>query len=156
MADKKKGPQPQEFAVDPSLLSDVEKQELTKSAQKAVDEDRKQVASDEFFKKEQDRLRRRHIPAEEYVNIVIDSAPYVPHFMLDGVQFFNGFEYKVTRAQAAVLTEQMQRSWMHQDEIDGRSRFSPYRRSQGMRIGETHAGTVTQGLGPGGSIDAEL
>ncbi|HXO11934.1 MAG TPA: hypothetical protein VN871_06185 [Mycobacterium sp.] len=156
MADKKKGPLPGELPADPSLLSDVERQELTKSAQKAVDEDRKQTASDEFFKKEQDRLRRRHIPAEEYVNIVIDSAPYVPNFMIDGEQFFNGYEYRVTRAQAAVLCEQMQRSWQHQDEVDGRSRFAPYRRAQGMHIGEMHAGTATRGLGPGGSIDADL
>src|SRR6202000_1227399 len=99
---------PVDLPTDPSLLTDVERQELTKSAQKAVDEDRKQAASDEFYRQEQDRLRRRHIPAEEYVNIVIDSAPYVPFFMIDGNQFFNGFEYKVTRSQAAVLCGRMQ------------------------------------------------
>jgi hypothetical protein len=153
----KKGPRgPVDLPADPSILSDVEREELTKSAAKAVAEDVKQAASDEFFKQETTRLRRKHVPAEEYVNIVIDSAPYVPFFMLDGVQFFNGYEYQVTRSQSAVLTEQMQRSWQHQDEIDGRSRFAPYRRAQGMRIGETHAGTVTRGLGDGGTINAEL
>lgn len=152
----KKGPQPADLPVDPKLLSQVEREELTKSAQKAVDEDRKQQASDAFFKQEQDRLRRKHSPAEEYVNIVIDSAPYVPCFMIDGQQFYCGYEYCVTRGQAAVLTEQMQRSWHHQDEIDGRSRFAPYRRAAEPTIGARHARTVTQGLGPGGIVNAEF
>jgi hypothetical protein len=152
----KKGPQPADLPVDASLLSAVEREELTKSAQKAVDEDRKQQASDAFFKEEQDRLRRRHSPVEEYVNIVIDSAAYVSQFVLDGQAFYCGYEYRVTRGQAAVLCEQMQRSWHHQDEIDGRSRFAPYRRAASPTIGARHAGTVTRGLGPGGVISADI
>lgn len=145
-----------ELPVDYSVLSKTEREALTQTAQQSVDEAVKQKASDAYFAKETERLRRKHIPSEQYVRIVIDSAPYVPYFMLDGVQFFNGYEYQVVRSQAAVLTEQMQRSWQHQDEVDGRSRFAPYRRAQGMKIGLQDAGTSTPGTAPGGAIHADM
>jgi hypothetical protein len=146
----KKGPSaPSELPVDQGLLDDVERQELTKQAQGAIDEGRKQKARDAFFDAELDRLRRGHIPEDQYVRVTIDAAPYVPFFMLDGVQYFPGYVYEVTRKQAVVLYEQMQRSFQHQDEIDGRSRFSPYRREQGMKIGHAQAGTTTRGASGG-------
>ena len=130
----KKGPENVSMDVDPTLLSDQDKADLRKTVAAEIEEDRKQFARDAFVEEERRRQRRKHTPAEQYVRIVVDAAPYVKNFMLDGEVFYTGYEYRVRRSVAMVLNEQMQRSWMHQDEIDGRSRFAPYRRSQGMFI----------------------
>jgi hypothetical protein len=139
----KKGPENVSMDVDPLLLSKEEREALAKEAAKAVNEDRKQAASDAYYQEELKRQRRRHTPSEQYVRIIIDAAPYVKSFMLDGEVFYTGYEYRVRRSVATVLNEQMQRSFQHQDEIDGRSKFAPYRRAQGMfiaRDGAVHSG----------------
>lgn len=139
----KKGPENVSMDVDPTLLSDQDKADLRKTVAVEMAEDRKQFARDAFIEEERRRQRRKHTPSEQYVRIVIDAAPYVKNFMIDGEMFFTGYEYRVRRSVAAVLNEQMQRSFMHQDEIDGRSKFAPYRRAQGMFIakdGAVHSG----------------
>lgn len=159
MAEKKipKGPRgPVDLPVDQSLLSKEDKAALRKEAQSAVLAERKQKARDAAFDAAVDAERRALVPEEQYVNIVIDGAPYVPFFMIDGEKFFTGYEYQVTRSQAAVLCEQMQRSWYHQNEIQGQSKFSSYRRPLDTTIGRAHAGTVTPGFAPGGAIHADL
>lgn len=139
----KKGPENVSMDVDQSLLTKVQREELDKVAAQDIEDQRVQAAKDDYYQEALKRQRRRHTPAEQYVRIVIDAAPYVKNFMLDGEMFFTGYEYKVRRSVAAVLNEQMQRSFMHQDEIDGRSKFAPYRRAQGMFIakdGAVHSG----------------
>ena len=151
----KKGPgAPTSLPTDPTLLDDIERQALTKSAEDAIGESRKQQARDAFFDQELDRLRRGHIPDQQYIHVTIDGAPYIPFYMIDGVQYYPGYTYEVTRQQATVLYEQMQRSWQHQDEIDGRSKFSPYQPLQRLRIGARDAGTSTRAAS-GGLIAAE-
>jgi hypothetical protein len=145
-----------ELPADLALLTREDREELTRTAKEHVSDLRKQKASDDYYTNEVERLQREHIPNEKIVSIVIDSAPYVPHFRIDDNIFFNGFEYRVPKSQADVLCEQMQRSWQHQDEIDGRSRYAPYRRAQGMKVGAYLAGTPTPGLGPGGVISADM
>jgi hypothetical protein len=153
---KKGPPGPGKIKTDLALLSDVEREELTKQAESALNDERKQQASTEFFDKELERLRRSHIPDEQYINVTIDAAPYIPFFMIDGMQFYCGYTYEVTRKQAAVLEEQMQRSWLHQNEIDGRSRFTSYRRERADQIGRAQEGTSTRGFAPGARVDAEI
>ena len=53
------------------------------------------------------------------------------------------------RARAIVMYEQMQRSWLHQDEIDGRSRFNSYRKPQNITIGPRNIGQATPGFAKG-------
>lgn len=142
----KKGPHRQEMPISLELLSAEEKAALTAEAEAAIADQRKAKASTEFFDKELERLRREHTPTARMVNIVIDSAPYVPFFMIDGQQFLNGYEYIVPYYQALVLQEQIQRSWQHQNEIDGRSRHASLRRETNMTIGARHAGTPTRGF----------
>jgi hypothetical protein len=151
----KKGPLGYELPADIGKLSKVEREEITKSAKEALDEALKQKARDAHFDQETERLRRAFTPDEQYVNIVIDSAPYVPYFRLDGAPFYNGYEYVVTRSQACVLIEQMQRSWTHQNEIDGRSRFAHYRRQQEMSINPAHEGSPTRGAA-GATVSADM
>lgn len=140
--------------VKPALLSKEDREELTKQAQKSVAEEMTQDARDAYFAEQVAAARRAEIPADQMVQVTIDTAPYVPFIMLDMVQFYNGYTYEVPRKQACVLWEQMQRSWHHQDEIDGRRRSEQYRRPQDRRIGPQHAGTITRGSN--GVLTAEV
>jgi hypothetical protein len=152
----KKGPSFSKAKTDFALLTVEDREELIKQAEQALLDERKQQASTEFFDKELERLRRTHIPDEQYIHITIDAAPYVPYFMIDGTRYYCGYTYEVTRKQAAVLDEQMQRSWLHQNEIDGRSRFTSYRRERADTIGRAQEGTSTRGFAPGVRVEAEI
>ena len=140
--------------VDPALLSDVDRAELDKAAVAALAEEMKQDARDKYYADAKDQLRRGKTPADKFEMLMINAAPYVPFLMLDGVMFYHGYTYKVTGAQAAVLREQMQRSWLHQDEIDGRSKFNPYRVQRNMVIGPRDQGSATRGFTQGAVVSA--
>lgn len=141
----KKGPLNGQLPVKLDLLTKEEIAEIKRQAKASLLEEMKQDARDEYFNKELKRLRRAEIPAEQIVQVSVDLAPFLPHICLDGLMFFHGYTYDVPRSQAIVIYEQMQRSWMHQDEIEGRSRFNPYRRPQQLRIGPNDAGRTTMG-----------
>src|SRR4029077_9778703 len=110
-----------------SLLKDDDKKALREEAKKSVLAEMEQDARDKYYSDEMARLRREKIPADQLVMLTIDAAPYVPFIMLDGVQFYHGYTYEVTVAQATTINEIMQRTWQHQDTIDGRSRLESYR-----------------------------
>ena len=141
----KKGPPERRVPVKLELLSPEEIAAIKKEARASLLEEMKQDARDEYFSKELKKLRREQIPAEQIVSVSLDLAPFLPHVALDGLMFFHGYTYDVPRSQAIVLYEQMQRSWMHQDEIEGRSRFNSYRRPQQLRIGPNDMGKTTMG-----------
>src|SRR5262245_61622862 len=100
-----------------SLLKPEDTEELRKQARASVLAEMTQAARDEFFQKALAEARAEHVPADQIVSITIDVAPFIPYIALDGVQFFHGYTYQVPRKQFAVIIEQMQRSWLHQDEI---------------------------------------
>lgn len=62
------------------------------------------------------------------VDVYIDLAPYAKDLRLDGVVYEHGTRRRVPRRVAAVLFEQMQRSWNHEDSLHGKS-DRPFRRS---------------------------
>lgn len=128
------------------LLTALEKQELSTAAVKTVSDEMAQDARDKFFEDEIARLRREQIPDDKLVYCMIDAAPFVPYIMIDGTQYFHGYTYEVPNGLRMVLLEQMQRSWLHQDEIDGRSRFNAYRRPSNLTIGPQDAGRPTVGV----------
>ncbi len=160
MADKEtkepKGPKSSALPVDLNLLTDEDRKSLTAEARKHVLDGMRQDARDKYFQTELTKLRSEKLPSEQYVRLSIESAQYVPFFMIDGVQFYNGYTYDVTRKVAAVLMEQMQRSWQHQEEISGRSKYNPYRRPREAKIGPSMAGTATPGFATGHRIEAEI
>ena len=141
----KKPKTPSKIPIDKSILSDDERTAIRKEAQASIVAEMEQDARDAYFAEELARLRRKQIPAERMVQVTMTLAPYMPHILIDNDQYFDGYTYDVEQSRAAVLYEQMQRSWAHQDEIDGRSRFNAYRRPRGDRIGPQHAGTPTRG-----------
>lgn len=144
MAKKPEGPK--KIPIKLSLLTAVEKEEIRKQARATVLAEMEQDARDEYFKTAIAEARRDNTPQDQIIQVVIDIAPFLPHISIDGVMYFHGYEYSVPRSRALVMYEQMQRSWQHQDEIDGRSRFNPYRRAQNTTIGPRDADTVTRGM----------
>jgi hypothetical protein len=136
------------------LLTAEEKAALREEAKKSLLAEQSQDARDAYFAKEMAQLRRAEVPADQIVPVMIDAAPFISNIMIDGIQFFHGYTYDVPVKQAQVLYEQMQRSWHHQDEIDGRSRLEAYRRPNNTVLGPQHAGTPTRGAN--GVVVAEL
>ena len=141
--------------VDQSLLTDVDREELTKQARASVLETLTQEARDQFFAEQKEKARREKIPEDQHVHVTIDMAPFLRHIMIDGTQYFHGYTYEVPWKRAAVLYEQMQRSWHHQDEIEGRGRSEAYRQHGKNVIGPRHAGQPTRSPS-GGTIVAEI
>lgn len=152
MAKKPTGPA--KMPLNHDLLSEEDRLALSAEAAKSVLAEMTQDARDAYFASEMARLRREQIPADQLGLLTIDTAPFVAHLMIDGVQFFQGYTYEVPHKQRVVLLEQMQRSWHHQDEIDGRSRFNAYRRPQNHVLSPNDAGTVTRGVN--GVVAAEI
>jgi hypothetical protein len=137
----------------PNLLTDDDRKALTAEARKSVLEGLKQDERDAWFEEERLRLRRESVPEEQLVFVTIDTAPFLAFIMLDNVQFFNGYTYEVPQSQAAVILEQMHRSWRHQDEIDGRGKTEAHR-PLNTHLGPRHAGTPTRGQN--GPVVAEI
>lgn len=152
----KKPPEPKKIPADLTLLSADVKAELKKEAKASLLAEMEQDARDKFFQDEMASLRRGQVPADQIVRIAIDLAEYAPNLMIDGVYYCHGYEYDVPQKTAVVLLEQMQRTWQHQDEIDGRSRFAAYRKPRGTTIGNSHAGTATRGFASGAFVQADI
>ena len=140
--------------VDKKLLSAEDRAALMKTARESVLEEMSQDARDAYFKEALLKVRREHVPAEQFVHVTIDIAPFLHDIMIDGVQYFHGYGYDVEQHRACVLYEQMQRSWHHQDEIDGRRKSDAYRRPQNKTFGPQDAGSVTRGVN--GAVVAEI
>jgi hypothetical protein len=152
VAKKPTGKAPLPIKMD--LLSDEDREALSKEAGRSILEQMKQEARDAYFADALDRLRREQVPADQFVSVTLDLAPFAAFLLIDGHPFWHGQTYSVPVKQAAVLYEQAQRGWQHQDEIDGRSRFNAYRKPQQLRLGAQHAGTPTRGAN--GTVEAEL
>lgn len=151
---KKPSDATKKLPVDKDLLNDEDRIALRAAAEKSVLEEMSQDARDAFYAEEMARIRRGKVPADALLQVKMDMAPFVPFIMLDGVQFFHGYTYEVPQKQALVLYEQMQRSWYHQDEIDGRGKTEAYRRPANRTLGPQHAGSPTRGVN--GVVTAEL
>jgi hypothetical protein len=139
--------------VDKSLLNEDEMLELKKQARASVLAEMEQDARDAYFQEQVALARQANTPNERLVSVTMELAPFLPNIMIDGVMYFHEYTYDVPFSRAKVLYEQMQRSWQHQDEIDGRSRFNAYRRPANVRLGPQHASVPTRGAN--GTITAE-
>ena len=127
--------------IKADLLDEDVKKELRKSAKASITEEMTQDARTAYYEEQRARYRRQNVPMEQIVQVTIDVAPFVPNIMIDGVQYFHGYTYSVPHSLRLVLLEQMQRSWQHQDEIDGRSKTEATRRPTNRTIGPADAGT---------------
>lgn len=151
----KKSKTPSNIPVDKSILSDEDRAAIRKEAAASIVSEMEQDARDAYFAEQLAKLRRERIPAERLVKVTVNLAPYMPHLLIDNDQYFDSYTYDVEQSRAAVLYEQMQRSWAHQDEIDGRSRFNAYRRPQNSVLGRQHMGMPTRGANGIVTLDQE-
>lgn len=140
--------------VNLNVLTDEDRAALTAQAKSSIKDEMAQDAKTKFYELELARLRRAEVPADQIETLTMDFAPFITFAMIDGIQYFHGYSYQVPHKLAVVLMEQMQRSWKHQDELDGRSRFQPYRRPNNTVLGPQSAGTPTRGAN--GVVNAEL
>ena len=153
MAPRRRDPK---AVADTGILSAEQKRAIRAEALDLHAKDMEQAARDAYFKEMLAEAQRKDSPDDQLVYCTIDLAPFMNRILIDNVEYFHGYIYEVPMYLFRVLIEQMQRSWMHQDEIDGRSRAEAQRRPRHLQIGPQHAGTSTHGFAPGHLINAEI
>lgn len=111
-----------------------------------VDAEAAEEAREEAKKAVKEKLRleaRRKKGLEEaQEEVYIDLAPFADRLLIDNVAYLQGITYTVRVSLASVLREQMQRTWSHQAEIDGKP--STYNRHRNTRFSMA-TGAVTNG-----------
>jgi len=86
---------------------------------------------DQFIEEE----RKLHVPASQTEPICLELAPTMPYIMLDGTQYLSGQLYYVTSGVRAVLLEQMNRGWAHEELTQVRSDSGYSRRPAHVGVG---------------------
>jgi len=130
-----------EFAA----LDDEEKQRILDKARAHVAEERKSKAEEAFLEEALTHERRRHRPAEQFEDVLIDLPGHAVRLLFDGVEYIHAFTYRVTALQAASMREQMRRCWEHEDEIGGANR-NFYRKPRELRIGPNQINVASKTL----------
>lgn len=142
----KRPPQGKVMPVDPNLLNAEQKAALQTQAAKQVLDERTEEARSVTYQRLLEDERRKFIPLDQMRFVHIDLAPFSARLIIDNVEYWHGYSYEVPHGLYVVLIEQMHRTWMHQDEIDGRGRLEQMRRPRGLMIGPQHAGARTSDL----------
>jgi|SRR5580658_684549 hypothetical protein len=127
------------------ILEPEDVAEIQAEAQAALKKKQREQARKELLAKATQELERearlaakRGAAKGDLVDVYIDLAPAVcvgkskhlvaPSICLDGENFFHGTTVRVRRQVAAVLWEQMQRSWQHDAGLKGNHDENAYRR----------------------------
>lgn len=107
-------------------LTDKEKKKLDDEARREVEVSLKAKAMEEYKESVKKELQRQARVAanvtddgEGIEEIRIELAKYTLYIMLDGKVYYHGYTYKFGRKQAAVIRDQIYRSWLHDAEIHG-------------------------------------
>ncbi len=104
------------------LLTSEDEERLRGQARQKVAAEKKAEAEAQFYAKALEEERRALEPAQELVDIVVDVAPFADKIMIDGVQYFQGHHYRVSKNLCAVMMEIMARSWAHDEEVGSPNR----------------------------------
>ena len=110
-----------------AILSDDEVAAAKKEARDAIEKERKAAATKALIADEKLRLQREEglvsgdPVKDEIVTITVDLPEYSNSITINMEPFWHGHTYSVPRHVANSMKEQMQRAWIHQDEIDGKS-----------------------------------
>ena len=138
---------PRDLAADAEFiaLTDSEKQEILDLARKRVEEEQKKQERERLIDAAVRYERRRYLPQEQLVDILIDLPGHAPRLLIDGVEFSHGFTYRVPLSHARSMWEQMQRCWSHEHEIGGANR-NFYRSPRNITIGPQHANVSSSRL----------
>lgn len=119
-------PEPVLGAFNMSLFTDQELLDLKKEAEDELTLESKTKAAAAFKEQEKQKIRQEKLFAdgkdaegEDLELVLLDLAPHSPNITLDGRQYFHGFSYKFTQAQAATVKDAAHRTWEHEREIGG-------------------------------------
>lgn len=131
-----------------NLLSEEVKEKIREKARLMVQNELKDRVEKQLLDQYLTEERRALDPDEEQLAIFLHLPLHMPYIMLDGTQYFHDNTYYVVATVAAVLIEQMNRGWAHEEltEVrDSRTR----RRSRapaGMGIGNYLGERAPRGL----------
>lgn len=128
----KKGRQPRPTPADFSVLTATDQMRLRKEAEDIVAAERKKAAEAAFLDQLLDEERRSTGVEEELVSITLNLAEFCDRVTLDGRIYMQGKTYTVPVSVFDTLRDIAFRTWQHQDEIDGKSRFKP--KPQALRV----------------------
>lgn len=117
------------------LLTEEDKVQIREKAKKHVAEKRRDKAESEYLARAIKEEEREHTPADQLVDITVELAPFVASarfnaafLSLDGVRFFHGVTYSVSRKVADTMQDIMARGWEHEREIHGERRAADVNR----------------------------
>lgn len=138
-----KTPKARKPKADTPVKAELSEQDIEEARAKAREEVRAELrkkAVAEVIAAEKEKLRREAAGEtgdgwkDEIVNCTIDLAEHSDRITLDGNQYFHGHTYKVRRVVSDTLREIMQRSYQHQDQIEGKSLTDTLRRARNTRF----------------------
>jgi hypothetical protein len=98
------------MSLTPGEVAEIREQARLKVAVEMKDKEHARLLQ-EFI----DDERRAHVPEQQTQPLCLDLAPSMPYIMLDGTQYMHGHLYYVTAGVMAVLIEQMNRGWAHEE-----------------------------------------
>jgi hypothetical protein len=133
--------EPFKSRIPPNVKSVAEdrKAELRRKAQLAVKAEQDKASEDAFYEQVLAEERRALIPAERLETLTLDFAPFMDKVTINGDQhFWHGSTVTVPASVAAVLREQMFRSWQHQDHVEGKDRMATYQRQRNTVLSARH------------------
>ena len=105
--------------------------ELKKKAKAAVEAEQLKASEDAAYEKILAEERRALIPSERLETLTLDFATFTDKVTINGVDhYWHGATVTVPASVAAVLRDQMFRSWLHQDHVEGKDRMRAYQRQQ--------------------------
>lgn len=128
----KKGRQSPPVPADFSVLTVEDQMRLRKEAEATVQAERKKAAEAAFLDRLLDEERRNTGVEEELVQVTLNLAEFCDRITLDGRIYFQGRTYTVPVSVFDTIRDIAFRTWQHQDEIDGKSRFKP--KPQNIRV----------------------
>lgn len=103
-------------------LTNEEKDAIRERAKAQVAKEQRARAEERFFEETLTEERRKHLPEQQWTEVLIDLPGHAAHILIDGVEFLHAFTYRVTEGQAATIREIIQRAWDHEDEVGGANR----------------------------------
>lgn len=108
------------------VLTQEEMKKLEAEARAQVEAEIKAAVEKQYLDAAKARIKKaemfknaKNAEGDNVEAVYIDLAPFCEDVRLDGTRYLHGRTYHVTGPVAAVLKEQMHRSWRHQSEIQG-------------------------------------
>ncbi len=147
--------------IDYDLLSDEDKERITREAEGKIAERARLEAEKAFYVQEVERLERNKYPEifEEKFQITLDLALYarcsggVSGICLDGKTYLHGGSYTVPRSVYLVLKEQEQATQRHEASLhEGDPYHTFYRRERALQSGVKNDPNSVQVSARGGIV----